>query len=362
MNSKKFTLFFTLTLFTFVLINALIWNLYTKTLLVKTDNFLTGDLTRMGYLNSLVHPRKNKITLEKTHFRTPNYNFEKIDMITLGDSFSNGGAGGLNRYYQDYISTILNINILNIEKFNNLNEIDTLATLVNSGFLNTIGVKYVLCESTQRKVIERLTSNINFNSNEIKKNILNFYDFGKTKKNISSLKIPQTSFINNGNFKFLLYNLLYNFSDYAFISKVYIADINENLFSIKPYNKLLFYRHDLRSIEKNNKHNIELSNSNLNKLAKLLKKQNIKLIFMPVVSKYDLYSDYITNNKYPTDPFFKYFREVEKDYIFVDTKAILKDELKKGEKDIFYTDDTHWSYKASEAIANHLKSLLQPDK
>ena len=31
-------------------------------------------------------------------------------------------------------------------------------------------------------------------------------------------------------------------------------------------------------------------------------------------------------------------------------KKILSEQLEKGEKDIFYADDTHWSQKASEVI------------
>ena len=39
-----------------------------------------------------------------------------------------------------------------------------------------------------------------------------------------------------------------------------------------------------------------------------------------------------------------------KDYVFINTKKILLDELERGEKDVFFKDDTHWSWKASKAI------------
>jgi hypothetical protein len=44
-------------------------------------------------------------------------------------------------------------------------------------------------------------------------------------------------------------------------------------------------------------------------------------------------------------------RPLKKEYIFIDTKKILSPLLKQGVKDLYYSDDTHWSYKASEAIA-----------
>jgi hypothetical protein len=360
MSFKKFIFYFLSTLILFIAINALIWNLSTKHILVKNNTITSGDLARIGYLSSFTFPREDTLNLKKQHFEVNNYNFENLDLLTLGDSFSNGSAGGLNRYYQDYISTYLNWNILNINKYRQVNEIETIITLLNSGILKKMKVKYVLYESTQRKIVDRLTTNINYSSNDTEKNIINYYKFGVKRKNVISL--PNISFINNGNFKFLLFKFLYNFSDNAYISKVYIGTLDRKLFTTRPYKQFLFYKHELKSISKNTKQNLEIANNTLNKLAKKLKEQNIKLIFMPAVSKYDLYSKLMINNKYPKDPFFDIFRKLKKDYIFIDTKDILLKELEKDEKDIFYIDDTHWSYKASDTIAKHLKSLLQPEQ
>jgi hypothetical protein len=93
-------------------------------------------------------------------------------------------------------------------------------------------------------------------------------------------------------------------------------------------------------------------------LAQKLKEKSIQLIFMPAVNKYDLYSSFIINNKYPMDPFFDRIRTLEKDYIFIDTKDILLKQLNKGEKDIYYIDDTHWSYKSSDIVTDDIISKL----
>ena len=71
---------------------------------------------------------------------------------------------------------------------------------------------------------------------------------------------------------------------------------------------------------------------------------------MPAVDKYNLYSPYIISNSYPKSILFEYLDTLPKDYIFINTKKILSEQLEKGEKDIFYADDTHWSHKASEVI------------
>ena len=98
----------------------------------------------------------------------------------------------------------------------------------------------------------------------------------------------------------------------------------------------MFQKSNLRQIKDLKKPNIINLNNNL---ATILKRRNINLYFMLAFDKYNLYSKYIVNNKDGVST-------------FIDTKAI-----DRGIKDIFYADDTHWSYKASESIVNHLKEF-----
>jgi hypothetical protein len=43
-------------------------------------------------------------------------------------------------------------------------------------------------------------------------------------------------------------------------------------------------------------------------------------------------------------------RKLPKRYRYIDTKAILLPELERGEKDIYFMDDSHWSPKAAKKI------------
>lgn len=363
MSYKKFSkiLFFIAT--AFVLLNLIIWEIATKEILVREDiEIKRGDMTRMGYLPSLNHERKNFVNLSKKHLNHFDFNTnEPIDIVTIGDSFSNGIGGGLNRFYQDYLATYTNKNILNITQLRGTrNYLETVLLLLNNGELEKRGVQYVIVESTQRKIVTRFSIpidvNIDFQDNQlIEKNF--------KKINHDGLQLPQVTFINNGNFKYLLYTFLYNFSPNAFISKVYKEKLNQKFFSIGDGNDLLFYKSDLDSIKKNTQKNLEKVNKNLNILANRLKEKNIQLIFLPAITKYDLYKEYMKKtNKYPNDPFFDILRGLEKEYIFIDTKKILKKELKKGTQDIFYVDDTHWSYKASSVIMKELANLIEDNQ
>lgn len=81
---------------------------------------------------------------------------------------------------------------------------------------------------------------------------------------------------------------------------------------------------------------------------------NKKLTNFRAPDKYNVYYDYIEFKKHPRNTFFSKIRPLPKRYNFIDTKFILEEAIKKGQKDIYHVDDTHWSYKASEIIAENI--------
>lgn len=354
MAYKKFAFIFVFIIFIFAILNFSIWHLWTHKVLTRDSIFMTGDLTRLGYITHLIQPRTNEIDLPKRHFSKLD-TAQSYELLTIGDSFSQGHSGGKNRYYQDYIASILNWNVLSIEQFpSTSNYIETIIALLNNGFLEKYKIKYILLESTQRRIVERFSKPENYNLNISLKDTENFYMY----QNEHSFSLPIISPINNGNFKFILYSILYNFSDRALFSEVHKVKLDKSFFSVGSGKELLYYHKDLLSIKKHTPILIEEVNTHLNRLAKQLKDKGITLVFMPAVNKYDLYSDFIIKNHAPKDPFFNILRTFHKEYIFIDTKEILFAELNKGEKDIFYSDDTHWSYKASEVLMNNLENQL----
>lgn len=350
MSYRKFSSIFLFIIFIFAAANFSIWHLWTQKILTRDDHFITGDLTRLGYVSHLIQPRTNEIDLPKQHFSKLDTT-QSYELLTIGDSFSQGHSGGKNRYYQDYIASTLNWNVLSLEQFpQTTNYIETIMALSNSGFLEKYKIKYILLESTQRRVVERFSKTEDYHLNIPLSEIENFY----TKQEEHSFALPPLSPINNGNFKFLGYSLLYHFSDRAFFSDVHQVKLDRPLFSIGSGKELLYYHKDIPPIKNHTPSSITEVNDHLNRLAHALRAKGITLIFMPAVNKYDLYSDFIIKNHSPKDPFFDILRTLPKAYIFVDTKAILWEKINEGEKDIFYCDDTHWSYKASEAISQYL--------
>ena len=111
-------------------------------------------------------------------------------------------------------------------------------------------------------------------------------------------------FINQGNFKFLYYNFMYLFSDNAFRGLVYKERLTKPLFSVNEGRTLIFHGDDLHNLPLVTPETVGMLNNNLNRLSDILAGKGIRLIFMPVVDKYTLYSDFIVGNSLPQEHFF----------------------------------------------------------
>ncbi len=330
--------------------NYLIWKCSTELLLTKKSD--GGDLARMGYLPGLKQYRKKSADLPVRHLEMKEFRGQVIDVLTIGDSFSQGGGSGRNSYYQDYLASINHFNVLNVYPYPTadvvcgFSPVSTLAVLFNSGYLDVIRPRYVLLETVVRHSIPRFALPFSFTQTDSIDNIKEFY----ANKTVDLDYLPTVSFINGGNFKFLFYNFMYLFSDNAYRGLVYKKRLDRPFFSGKNGDVLIFHGEDIQVVKILSSKDVMLLNDNLNRLSDILAAKGIKLLFMPVVDKYDLYRDYIIENNYPKNIFFEELRPLEHRYTLIDTKSILLEKIKKGEKDIFYGDDTHWTWKASKTV------------
>ena len=327
----------------FVTGNYLIWKNVTEAFLAGNSD--GGDLSRLGYIPGSKMYRYNHDDLPLRHLEQENFRHDRpVDVLTLGDSFSNLGGGGKNRYYQDYIATVNRATVLNVRPFASLGLLEALVVLCNNGYLDRVKPRHLLFSSSEKLAVERFGAPMDFSKNIPMAELLTYrrssYDYFQ----------PKIGFVNLGNVNYLKYRLLYNFSPCAIWSNTYQAKLTRELFSVENSDILLFYRNDLKAISYSTDEKMKILNDNLNIISDILARKGITLHFMPCVDKYDLYSDYIAHNSFPRSTFFEKLRKLPKRYHFIDTKEILKPAVDRGEKDIFYPDDSHWSWKASEIV------------
>ena len=356
---KQFTFISIGIILIFSLYHFYVYTFYTSKIFAREDHLYIGDIARVGYQIDALYPRKLEYTLPKKHLQKEQYNNAiNIDILTLGDSFSNAATGGLNPYYQDYLATDYNKTVLNITdtRNNKTNTFTPVIALLNTGWLQQHHIKFVIIQSVERFCVTRYAQDFNYSFSDI--------DIQRT---IQSSKeydsyIPNINFISTVNYKFPYYNYLSK-KKIHFHPDVMLFQLNKKLFSPKRFSsQLLIHNEDIVSMPYNTRNNLHKLNENFNHLARLLKNINVQLVFMPTVDKYDLYYPYIKNNPYPKNMFFDILREMPKEYIFIDTKDTLQKLLKNQIQDVYYPDDSHWSNKAIQSIVKENFNFLNIKK
>lgn len=105
-----------------------------------------------------------------------------------------------------------------------------------------------------------------------------------------------------------------------------------------------------------NDYNIECAANKLCQLYELAESRNVKLIYVIAPNKSSLYAPYTDNkNRYFTienNPAFDtlafYFNPIK----------LLRELEKKGEKDIYFCDDTHWTSKTAKVVGDNLTKMI----
>lgn len=359
-SNYHFVRWFILIFIFFTFFHFLVWEVFTKQLLATKEPLYVGDLARIGYQLDSLQIRKTEVTLSKQHLQSPAWDNEKIDVLTLGDSFSMGGGGGLNPFYQDYIATNYNLSVMNLDRLPQIdNYMENIIAWNNSGLLDMIKPKVIILESIERLALDRFSREMDWDKN------VSLSEIYCAMKQQNKAVNPSVLMINTANYKYFIYNLLFRFSHNALnYSNAYRFELNAPMFTAKANHTLLSYDQDITSLGLVNDENVRKMNDNLNHLADLLNKKGIRLIYMPVVDKYDLYYDHLVKKPTERNPFFDLLVPLPKQYYFVNTKAELKKLLDHKVKDVFHADDSHWTYKASEQVVQSIPfdHLIAKDK
>ena len=359
MTSKKYVAWLLSILILFVLINLAFWHGLVK------EIFIQGDLSRLGSfkVNKTVTPHKKFLEL---HTELSGYlkaeKKKSFDIITIGDSFSQGHT---EVFYQDILENkygfkVLNVNLTYAEKL-----LGDLYNLNQSGLLDEIKPRYVIIESVARAVNLRLgleeISQEGLTLAQVEKLALKMSLAQKASLTITSGIFPSIMF--QANMKFLE-DLKYRMENPENLSaSTFCTELDRDLFTNEGQeNLLLYYFQDLDYLT--NSINIDLINKNLNNAAEILAKKNIKLIFMPCVDKFDLYFPYIKKkNGRPENNLFEEFRKIpDKNYIFIDTKKFLREALENNEKDLYWLNDTHWSWRGMSIICEKIFESINDSK
>lgn len=314
-----------------------------------------GDLARLGYLYSNPTP-KTSITsqydlpnryklLSEIDLKTKQY----FKVITIGDSFSEQGSLG----YGNFLA-LKDVPVLHIDGFiTGENPTQTLIQLLNSDFFDYISADFIVLQSVERFFNKR-NKNIDFdkviNTNSISNKIKNHSEW------IPNYNLP---FFSDTTFKILTNNIQYFFDLKLQYYKTYRYKLNSTRLFSNEVDRILVYQDDINKLyTKNNYLDIVKSVKVMARIDDLTSKHSMKLIVLVSPDKYDLYFPFIENDDALIEPtFFEIYGQIEKKYVNVDSYKILSENII-NTRDIYFYDDTHWSPKGAEIIANELYSII----
>lgn len=300
----------------------------------------SGDIGRLGMIpfgheyNQSLEQNYLKETLFET-VKQENLRDVQTDVLTIGDSFSQQRICG----YQNYLAH-KNIKVVNC--FNNVTEnpLQIAYDLLERDIVNHKLTKILIVETGERTIEGRTKC---FNPNISR----------KEQQQPVGVNEPETA--NNSNDwsvsrarDFILYKI-------GIENPIYKATLRYDFFTSNEPNVLYYYNKDVESGHC-------LKSSTATKIREVYKtlqdkarERGVKLFLMVAVDKYDLYQDYIVDNQYPQKTINEDIERVLPNTPeLLITKKYLVPLVERGEKDVFMFNDTHWSYKASEVVANEI--------
>lgn len=298
---------------------------------------ISGDIGNLACIpfgheyNKILEKGMEKETFFPTVYDTKKLDSIHVDVLTIGDSFSQQGNGG----YQNYLCK-KGLNVANCYRHLYGSPVQYAFNLLQNDIIDSTNTHIMIVESVERD-FEGLVRGFERNNNEIP-------------------HIPQSEESSGG------YSLLrtrdYILYKIGYETPIYHAILDRDLFSSESPRELYFYHADIDT-------DVSLTKADqlkqvYNLLLNKAREKGIILILLIAVDKYDLYQDCIVSNKFPMKTVNEDIRRIlgESPNIVL-SKFYLKPLVERGEKDVFLFNDTHWSYKAAKVVADELYKRIE---
>ena len=260
------------------------------------------------------------------------------DVITVGTSFSERGRDG----YQNYLAQH-GLNVVNCERHMYFNPITFAYEIMNLGIIDSTNAQVLIVECGERGVDEFMYGFEPKSSLQLVR---------ADKKKLTTKTPNQWS--------------LARFRDYVIyrtaIKEPPIIDVmlDGDYFSYPGDERHLYiYRDDLKLMSFVNSHEPKIKQTWQALLDKASEK-GLRLLFLVPVDKYDLYQDHIVDNPFPPKTVNDDIKRVlgHESNVIV-SRDYLQPLVDRGEKDVYLFNDTHWSYKAAQTVADEIYRRIQ---
>jgi hypothetical protein len=314
------------------------------------------DFYRIGSIPYLEKTYENYFELQgKEHFHlVSSTTKKKFDILTIGDSFSEQEAYG----YKNSLAK--RYTVLHIDRFISHDPYQTLVALVNGDFFEHYDIGTVILQGVERHATDpvgKIDLSLKMDKNELDAMIRKHQE-----KITNSNQVVRYEIFSRETILFPLYHL----PRFLWCTNYYVNDLvgvfalSSDEFFSNASNKLIFLRLDQQVIPKNNDlQNIQALNDILTYISERLAQREIQFLFLPAPDKYSFYYDYLTDKSFSDAPrFFDLMDNIEKDYMYINTKQLLNGFVH-SHKDLYFYNDSHWSPKGAKLIADEIIRRLE---
>lgn len=307
----------------------------------------TGDLGRLAFVmvgedyGQRIEQNEMKEKLFSNVRETEDLRNIHVNVLTIGDSFSQQEHAG----YQNYMPQE-GLTVANTRRGLYDNPIQYAWNILEAGIIDSTNIDVMVVEVGERDLSLRIN---NFSIDKVEVGEPYSPDDGE-EENVYDIR--QWSLLRTRDF------LMYR---YAGRNPVYDVELNRDFFDSREPRRLYFYCADVlngMTIEASIRPKIK---EVFDLLTSKAHERGFDLILMVPVDKYDLYQDYIVNNPYDHPKRInEEVRELFGDRLEVMLcKYTLLPLLENGEKDVFLFDNSHWSYKGSQAVGIELSRRVK---
>ena len=308
--------------------------------MIEDDSRYSDSIRTTNALSKVYYENQNNDSLLRT---------DTCNIVVIGDSFSHGGGIGPQGDYVNYLAHISRQKVVVYAPDGMDNPIQIAYDVLNLGVLDSTNVKNLIVEEVERHLISRHHSFVKSHTSLPRPKKLKQSDPVATKEK------------NKKDFSPLLRIRDYVFYHVFNANPINTAQLSKHLFSSEQSDILYFYDEDLKS---DHSFLIDIRQTVVDSYQQLIAKareKGVNLIIIIACDKYDLYQDFIVNNRYPAKTLNEDIAQWMNADIdrFVLTKQVLYPYIKRGVKDIFLFNDTHWSPFTSQVVAEEVVKKLK---
>jgi|GEM_PF-1766947 len=361
MSYKKFSYAFIVLAAAILLLTVGFWHFKVERTFYTQDGH--GDLARLASY-AVPMPLERNPAPYGAHAEFQQYvkqdSHDQYDILTVGDSLFSGVGGS---YAQDFLAADTGASILNVSRLGKYNQLDQLFLLEKCGWLDRIRPKVLVLEIGGRGayLLPHISSMLadRTSPHKYRQEIL------QAKPPEPEVQIPPGTLVNTemgiADIRYFQDRIV-RFTHPGYLSKeVERRELTRDVFSNPGHEReLLTYVDETNYRNPQEKPDAVAINSRLNDIAVELGKRGIQFAVVIVPTKLDVYYPWLEDvTDLPQNTFYEKMKLLEKKYAYFDTLEPLRAAVARGEKDIFWQDDTHWSYKGQKIIMDELAYVIR---